>query len=69
VFDVMGLQNESQAGVNTEVMDGLMDIILGYRQQFRADKNWAASDELRDRLTELGIQVKDGKDGANWSLN
>jgi len=36
------------------------------RWQARADKDWAKSDELRDKLKELGWVVKDGKEG--WSL-
>ena len=33
------------------------------RKQARADKNWAKSDELREKLKALGFAVKDGKDG------
>ena len=33
------------------------------RKQARAEKNWAKSDELRDKLKELGYAVKDSKEG------
>ncbi|MDE7158176.1 MAG: hypothetical protein K2N74_01240, partial [Clostridiales bacterium] len=33
------------------------------RYQARAEKNWAKSDELRDKLKEMGYAVKDSKDG------
>ena len=33
------------------------------RRQARAEKNWAKSDELRDKLKELGYAVKDTKEG------
>lgn len=33
------------------------------RRRARAEKNWARSDELREKLKELGYAVKDGKDG------
>lgn len=33
------------------------------RKAARAEKNWAKSDELRDRLKALGYAVKDGKEG------
>ena len=36
------------------------------RQQARADKNWAASDRLRDEIAEMGWQVQDTSDG--WNL-
>ena len=33
------------------------------RQAFRKEKNWAKSDELRDKIAALGYEIKDGKDG------
>ena len=29
-------------------------------------KNWALSDEIRDKLAALGIQLKDGKEGTSF---
>ena len=34
------------------------------RNQARVDKNWALSDQIRDELSVLGIQLKDGADGT-----
>ena len=31
--------------------------------QARAEKNWAKSDEIRDRIISLGYSIKDTKDG------
>ena len=33
------------------------------RKKARAEKNWAKSDELREKLKEMGYSVKDSKDG------
>ena len=33
------------------------------RKKARAEKNWAKSDELREKLREMGYSVKDSKDG------
>ena len=33
------------------------------RKQARAEKNWAKSDEIRDRIISLGYGIKDTKDG------
>jgi cysteinyl-tRNA synthetase len=33
------------------------------REQARKDKDWAMSDELRDRINELGYIVEDTADG------
>ncbi len=40
---------------------------LGIRSAARAKKDFAYADAVRKRLAELGIDVKDTKDGATWS--
>jgi hypothetical protein len=37
--------------------------LAAQREQARADKDWAASDELRDRIAALGWAVRDSADG------
>ena len=45
-----------------------MDLILELRAQARTNKDWTTADAIRDKMTELEINVKDGKDGTAWSL-
>jgi hypothetical protein len=40
-----------------------LDDLVAQRQQARQDKDWAASDALRDQIAELGWTVKDTPDG------
>jgi len=67
VFDILGLSDEASGG-NTGLVDGLMDLIISLRAQVRASKDFATSDKIRDELLKLGIQLKDGKDGATWNV-
>jgi cysteinyl-tRNA synthetase len=67
LFDIFGLQDESTSGADTQTVDGLMRLILDIRGQARAQKDFATSDKIRDALTEVGITVKDGKEGVTWS--
>ena len=67
VFDVLGLRNESASGADDKV-GPLVEMILDVRSEAKAAKNWALSDQIRDRLAEIGIRVKDRKDGADWEL-
>jgi cysteinyl-tRNA synthetase len=55
-------------GADTQVLDGLMDIVLGLREEYRRAKDWAQADALRDRLAEIGIAVEDRPDGPTWRL-
>lgn len=69
VFGVLGLKDEeSAAGGNSKVIDGLMSMILEQRAAAKSAKDWATSDHIRDSLKALGIVVKDTKDGAEWTL-
>ena len=67
LFDILGLMDEA-TGDNTLLLDGLMQMVLDVRAQAKANKDWATSDKIRDRLSALGVTVKDGKDGATWEL-
>lgn len=46
----------------------LIEFILELRREARAEKNWAMSDKIRDRLAEMGIKIKDGKDKTTWTM-
>ena len=58
------------AGESTASDDGtlgkVMALVLHIRQQARANRDFATSDLIRDRLKDAGITVKDAKDGATW---
>jgi cysteinyl-tRNA synthetase len=70
VFDILGLKSEEAAsGKSTETIEGLMDLLLELRKAARSNKDWATSDMIRDKLADLGIVVRDGKDGVSWEFN
>lgn len=70
LFDILGLQDEAQAGEgNLEAMDQVMQLVLDMRQQARANKDWGTSDQIRDALKAAGIVVKDSKEGSSWTLD
>jgi len=57
------------AGGNTELMDGLMELIIDLRQNARTNKDWTTADKIRDKLNELHVVIKDGKEGTTWGVN
>ena len=66
--DVLGLRDESAADGNGNLVSGLMDMIIEMRKGAKENKDWATSDRIRDSLKNLGIQIKDTKDGCEWTL-
>lgn len=67
-FDILGLQNEKTTKNNSEKLEGVVQMLIGMRNDARANKNWALSDEIRDKLLALGIQLKDGKEGTSFTF-
>ena len=49
-------------------IDGLVKILIDLRDQFRKEKNYKKSDEIRDRLMSLGIKLMDTPSGTKWSF-
>jgi cysteinyl-tRNA synthetase len=56
----------SSTGANEETLGHVMSLVLELRQTARANRDFATSDLIRDRLKMAGITVKDAKDGATW---
>ena len=68
-FDILGLQQEAASGAGREAFGKVVDMLLEERAKAKANKDWATSDKIRNELTALGFEIKDGKDGASWKLN
>ena len=68
LFDVLGLTNEKSLE-NNDKLDSVVNMLIGMRNEARANKDFALSDKIRDQLTNLGINLKDGKEGTTFSIN
>ncbi len=73
LVDILGIRPEgaaSQEG-NASAMkpyEEAIDLLLQMRADAKAAKDWATSDRIRDRMNEIGFDVKDTKDGWEWSV-
>jgi len=57
------------AGLAAGAIDrGEVERLVAARTAARAAKNWAESDRLRDALADMGVVVKDSKDGTTWEV-
>lgn len=66
VFDIYGLQDENTSSQSGTV-DNLMHLIITLRNDARTRKDFPMSDKIRDGLKNAGIQLKDGKEGTEWT--
>ena len=51
-----------------DVVGPYMEVLLTLRAQERSDKRFDLSDMIRDRLTEIGVEVRDTPNGVEWVL-
>ena len=68
IFDVMGLQTEEENSKANAILAKVMSMVLDIRNKAKVDKNFSLSDEIRNKLTDAGVQIKDGKEGASWKI-
>ena len=68
VFEVLGIETAHSDSAETDKLDGVMQLLIEMRNKARADKDFATSDQIRDALGSLGIQLKDGNEGTTYSL-
>lgn len=64
MVDVLGIEDDFQAA---DDLNPLMNFILKLRNEAKENKDYATSDKIRIGLTEIGFQIKDGKEGSSWS--
>lgn len=67
-FEILGIKNEKDSNNTTQKLEGVIEMLIEMRKTARDNKNWALSDEIRDKLLTLNIQLKDGKDGTSYSF-
>ena len=68
IFDILGLSNSSEER-GTDKIDGVVELLIKLRKEARENKNWKLSDQIRDELIALGIQLKDGREGTSYTIN
>ncbi|WP_432713448.1 cysteine--tRNA ligase [Pedobacter sp.] len=64
VFEVFGLMNEDS---NNGELNSVLNLVIDIRKTAKENKDYATSDRIRVGLQEMGIQLKDSKEGTNWS--
>lgn len=69
IFDVLGITNEQNTNDNSEKLEGVVNLMIQMRNEARANKDFALSDQIRDQLLSVGIQLKDGKDGTSFNIS
>ena len=61
IEDILGLKVDT--GANRQQLNSVIQLLIEIRKDAKARKDFATSDKIRNQLTDMGIQLKDEKDG------
>jgi len=70
IGNVFGIEIEmensakEEDGENMELTKKLIELLIKLRSEARSEKNFKLSDEIRDELKGLGVEIKDNRDGT-----
>ena len=67
ILDVLGLVPENNS-TNEAVLSDVINLMLNLRMEAKAKKDFELSDKIRNELNKIGVEIKDKKDGFDWSL-
>jgi len=70
VFEILGLQNVNEAeNQYKEKLEETLELLIKMRSDARANKDFELSDKIRIELDEIGIQLKDSKEGTTFKID
>ena len=67
VVNILGLIDDSENN-NGDLTNDLIALILTLRNRVKKNKDYNTSDQIRDKLEELNIQIKDEREGTTWKF-
>ena len=68
VYKVLGLKKPEAPDPGQGITGDLVEMILQVRTEAKTNRDFDTADRIRDGLSNLGITVKDRKDGADWEI-
>lgn len=69
LVDLLGIKTGTDSKESDmKPFEGAVDLLMDIRKNAKEQKDWATSDLIRDKLASLGFDVKDTKNGVEWSL-
>jgi len=67
-FDVLGLEHFNQSSHDNNLQNKMIELLIDLRNQARANRDFEQSDKIRDRLLDIGVQLKDTTEGTSYDI-
>ncbi|MDE6443145.1 MAG: cysteine--tRNA ligase [Muribaculaceae bacterium] len=70
LIDILGMRiaDDTDNSTAAKAYEGAVDLLMEIRGNAKAAKDWTTSDLIRDKLAALGFNIKDTKNGVEWSV-
>ena len=70
IFEILGLHalNETENN-HKEKLENSIKLLIKIREEARENKDFKLSDKIRNELEQIGIQLKDSKEGTNFIID
>lgn len=69
LVEILGMRTDiSGTDTNLRPFEEAVDLLLDIRKEAKTKKDWATSDLIRDKLSSIGFEIKDTKEGFEWKL-
>ena len=62
-----GIENPLEESAGNLTVE-LIEFLIEKRKTAKKDKNFALSDEIRDKMAEIGVKIKDGREKTTWTI-
>ena len=67
--DILGVRIDDEgSSQSTRAYEQAVDLLLDIRSNAKANRDWATSDLIRDKLAAIGFDIKDTKTGTEWKI-
>jgi cysteinyl-tRNA synthetase len=68
LLGVFGLDFTKKKEADDAKMNEIMDLVINIREKARIEKNYEISDQIREKLRAVGIQIEDSESGPRWKI-
>ena len=68
MFNILGFNKEFEDSEKNNSSDELISLLIKIRNQARSNKDFELSDQIRDDLLKIGVQLNDEQNSSSYKL-
>jgi cysteinyl-tRNA synthetase len=68
VCEILGIELEVKEQTSSNISEKLIELLIQMRTEAKQKKDYAGADAIRDRLSQMGVILKDTRQGVEWEI-